>query len=413
MRKHVRVVALLIPMVLFASNSYAAVKAGSACNKVGAKSISAGKNYTCIKSGKKLVWNKGVVIPTPSPTPTPTPSPTPTPTPTPSPTPTPTPSPTPTPTPTPTVANLTFENLYENRAAISYTVWKKTSDSIKANSSKAGVISVFTGPNTKTYFDDYPYAVGQVSKMFPNKAEVKDVLVIRYVYRDLDWAENVAKSKLSTSDYNQLFSQEGGAITKSNCDSATQNCRGSKEITPLSGVAVILQGIEETITQDNTGTVRFTTGMLEAHEYFHSLQRIPIMNKGNVTWPHAWFREGSAEWVQNVSISFQNFEQYKKYLADDCYYACRNMTAAQIEEFLNTANENFVPAKFDQWLNYSLGSHVIEILAAIKGTDSLIDMYAEMGGGLKFDVAFNKIFGITWKEAIPILAKTLEANLHY
>ena len=62
MRKHLRLVALLIPMVLVASNSYAAVKAGSACSKVGSKSVSGGKSYTCVKSGKKLVWNKGVTV---------------------------------------------------------------------------------------------------------------------------------------------------------------------------------------------------------------------------------------------------------------------------------------------------------------------------------------------------------------
>ena len=74
MRKHLRVVALLIPMVLVASNSYAAVKAGGVCTKVATKSVSGGKSYTCIKSGKKLVWDKGVVVAKPSvakPTPAP------------------------------------------------------------------------------------------------------------------------------------------------------------------------------------------------------------------------------------------------------------------------------------------------------------------------------------------------------
>ncbi len=66
MRQHLRLVALLIPMILVASNSYAAVKAGSACTKVGLKSVSGGKSYTCIKSGKKLVWDKGVVVAKPS-----------------------------------------------------------------------------------------------------------------------------------------------------------------------------------------------------------------------------------------------------------------------------------------------------------------------------------------------------------
>jgi len=63
MRRHLRLVALIIPMVLVAANSFAAVKAGSSCSKAGIKSVSAGKTYTCMKSGKKLVWNKGVLIP--------------------------------------------------------------------------------------------------------------------------------------------------------------------------------------------------------------------------------------------------------------------------------------------------------------------------------------------------------------
>ena len=87
----------------------AAVKAGQSCNKAGATSTSKGIKYTCIKSGKKLVWNKGVKIvrvakPTPTLTPTPTPEATPTPTPTP-----PTVSPTPTPTPTPVAPVVTVQ----------------------------------------------------------------------------------------------------------------------------------------------------------------------------------------------------------------------------------------------------------------------------------------------------------------
>jgi hypothetical protein len=70
MKKLLRLFALALPMVLITSNSYAAVKAGSACSKVGSKSVSGGKSYTCIKSGKKLVWDKGVAIPKTPATPT-------------------------------------------------------------------------------------------------------------------------------------------------------------------------------------------------------------------------------------------------------------------------------------------------------------------------------------------------------
>ena len=110
-----KLVGALLAIALFAMplNAVAAVKAGAACKKAGITSTYAGKKYTCIKSGKKLVWNKGVAVvkPTPSPTPTPTPTPSPSPTPTPIPTVTPTPTPTPTPSPTPTAVSYTHLTL--------------------------------------------------------------------------------------------------------------------------------------------------------------------------------------------------------------------------------------------------------------------------------------------------------------
>jgi nitrite reductase/ring-hydroxylating ferredoxin subunit len=79
--------------------------------KVGQTIIWRGKKYTAIKSGKKIVWDKGLVIPTSAPqslpTGTPTasmPNATPTPTATPTPKPTPTAEATPVPAPTPTLS---------------------------------------------------------------------------------------------------------------------------------------------------------------------------------------------------------------------------------------------------------------------------------------------------------------------
>lgn len=43
------------------SPGHSAIKAGAACKKVGIKSTVGSKTFTCIKSGKKLVWNKGTV----------------------------------------------------------------------------------------------------------------------------------------------------------------------------------------------------------------------------------------------------------------------------------------------------------------------------------------------------------------
>ena len=51
----------------------AAPKPGTACKKAGQTSTSAGIKYTCVKSGKKLVWNKGVALKKAEPVPVPTP----------------------------------------------------------------------------------------------------------------------------------------------------------------------------------------------------------------------------------------------------------------------------------------------------------------------------------------------------
>ena len=40
--------------------AHSATKAGAKCTKVGVTSVAGNKTFTCIKSGKKLVWNKGV-----------------------------------------------------------------------------------------------------------------------------------------------------------------------------------------------------------------------------------------------------------------------------------------------------------------------------------------------------------------
>jgi len=76
MKLRVLLIALLLFTPLTPSISATPPKAGAICSKSGMTKNYQGKKYTCIKSGKKLVWNKGEVIknsmPVLSPSPTPT-----------------------------------------------------------------------------------------------------------------------------------------------------------------------------------------------------------------------------------------------------------------------------------------------------------------------------------------------------
>jgi hypothetical protein len=69
-------VALVVLLSITAPLHAATPKAGAKCTKAGVTATAAGKKFTCIKSGTKLVWNKGIAIKKPSPVATPTPTPT-------------------------------------------------------------------------------------------------------------------------------------------------------------------------------------------------------------------------------------------------------------------------------------------------------------------------------------------------
>jgi hypothetical protein len=61
MRKRLIALMVITPLLLSfqLSTSHAATKAGAKCSKVGSKSVVGAKTFTCIKSGTKLIWDKG------------------------------------------------------------------------------------------------------------------------------------------------------------------------------------------------------------------------------------------------------------------------------------------------------------------------------------------------------------------
>jgi len=59
-----KLIAFLSVFSLFLSSplipANAAAKAGGACSKAGITSVVSSKTYTCVKSGKRLIWDKGI-----------------------------------------------------------------------------------------------------------------------------------------------------------------------------------------------------------------------------------------------------------------------------------------------------------------------------------------------------------------
>jgi hypothetical protein len=71
MNKRLIAILSILSLVVFLPlvPAHSASKAGAKCNKVGIKSVVGNKTFTCVKSGKKLVWNKGIAVKKPTSTP--------------------------------------------------------------------------------------------------------------------------------------------------------------------------------------------------------------------------------------------------------------------------------------------------------------------------------------------------------
>ena len=253
-----------------------------------------------------------------------------------------------------------------------------------------------------------------ISRLFSNFKEPAKVLVIQFNYRDQDWALATLKQKLSASDFAQVMVWDPTPVS-GNCDPKTLNCRGARQITAPSGYAFILQGIA-TLPIPAKDEPRVFSGMKEAHEYFHSLQRMPMIAPGAhstaTDWPPGWYREGAADWVSNALVYTKNFPAFQKFKRDQIDWLAnysQDFSLAFIERYLDVSNYSNEWGNFDPGIDYSLGGYVVECLVALKGPDAMLSMYVEMSKGIGFEKAFKNIFGVDWKTITPILAKTVYA----
>jgi hypothetical protein len=53
----------------------------------------------------------------------------------------------------------------------------------------------------------------------------------------------------------------------------------------------------------------------------------------------------------------------------------------------------------------------IEILTALKGPASTMEVWKLTGTGLKFTDAFEKVYGISFEKALPIMSKAIALQL--
>lgn len=389
------VVGALIIGLLVMPSSFGAIKAGTTCKKAGLQTIDSGRKYTCVKQGKKFVWNKGVVVKA---APVANPSPSATPAPSPSPTSSPSPSATPTPTFTPPPRPMDWTELVSKSGGITYWAWKLAQERKASPGAVTTKFFIHTGPNTVLNVQDPEAILRMVADFFSNTPQVKEAHATFYDFEDVVWAQEIDRKYSSQPRPNEV---SNSCRSKSQCDG---------------GNAYVDSKLVGFAYMSSSQTKRFgdlnPNGTVLAHEYFHTIQMLPMAEANsrgaNPVWMPDWIREGSAQWF-STAFGFENFDQlinYQKRDAENDLYQ-RKVSPEYVGAVLSInggASEN-------GWLAYNVGSKVMEALVVLKGVDSILEFYNLGAKGQSFESAFQSIYGISWAEAKPILSQAI--SNHY
>ncbi len=86
-------------------------------------------------------------------------------------------------------------------------------------------------------------------------------------------------------------------------------------------------------------------------------------------------------------------------------------TAKYIEGYFQTNLTNEWASQYPRWRQYDLGAMLVETLAAVKGPASTMELWKTMGTGLNFTKAFEKVYGISFEKALPIISKAIALAL--
>jgi hypothetical protein len=306
-----------------------------------------------------------------------------------------------------------FTELIAKRNCISFAAWQQISN-VSAKPTTTSNIQVIVGPNTKPWYTNSSKAATAVINSFPSSGRPSDTYFIYYNFKDSAWAKEKVKSLTTKEEFSNISRNENGRVTESNCEVAAKNCVGSKALTPSPGKGLILLGVPNSLDMgDRTANSRFKTGMLEAHEFFHLLQDVPIVGKGlgPNDWPPRWVIEGGAEFIQNAVVnksSFDRYQEFRKLDAAGLYQLKFNYTEKDLVSYLKSSNDD---SKYDPWLAYNLGSRFIEILVALEGQNSLLLLNAELAKGVGFPSAFENTYEYSWAKALPMMAKVVALDI--
>ncbi len=358
-------IAIAVLLALATPVQAATPKAGAKCTKAGSTATAGGKKYTCIKSGTKLVWNKGVTLKVAAPKPTPTPAAT----------------STPTPTPTPTQIN--------------FVPWGTDVDS--------KTLSDLAQRNFQQWVTERN---GQPKNHTQLIQENKNTNRIELLKKSDDLGAQLFSSYFKQGSMTVIGANERWTLD--------QLAKGGWSVNKcsdqyMSGVELCLEGTKYqgyVITSDALYDARNPGrdgAALLAHEYFHLVQanligsrNLFITKNGDPQTEKAfpaWFAEGTAEFVGYSVGALSQKAGYWDGRATALTYAPpgESTNRNSISDYeIRTCCGNGTPT-----YPYNIGHVATEYIVASVGFQKLLDIFVDFGKTNDFEKSFESVTGIS------------------
>lgn len=369
-------VAIALLGASISSPASAAIKAGAKCATKGQTKTSQGKKFTCVKSGNKLSWDKGVTasksVANPSPSYTPSPAVEP-------------------------MGASTESSKVQEIAAVSINklnakdVYARSrlevEVAIRKSEYKNSFFNFNIGPNQiGSVVSEEKESLSRAARLWSNVYQPKEqVEVLFYNFIDLEWA----KSK---------YSQITGAQTFRSADSCSSNyCGGATSGRTGNGPWIYEQGLGGTLWNKSTS----------AHEYTHLAQTSGSPNYWNIA--PLWLVEGMAQfygeavgYVPFDSNQITRGEIHRQYASDfksanqgDMKTLLGKNDVSTIKSLMESVEfPNPRHAQATTAAAYLLGSYASETLVAVYGHSSFEKFIKSFENSSDWKSNFLESFGL-------------------
>ena len=287
--------------------------------------------------------------------------------------------------------NKSLEQLSKNVNLIYPLVWQKTNASVNLTKSTTPKLRIELGPDSKIYSKNIRQAFDLTMKVFNGVELPQTTIFLVSNGEDEEWANKRYKELLGNN-----YNPENIGYGRSPNGNAVQ----LKRFDPSN---------KELLKDPNV-----PNGGTDAHGFTHLLQEYQL-GVGDETFQGVprWILEGSADFMQIYYLKRNNYtfwllnRQGQDIKQHSIKFLNEYLTYVPFEELSGAETPWYITNKYpDQWA-YSIGSYVCDILVALKGPSSLIQIYRDYVETKDFDKSFENIYGMPWSEAKPYVAQIL------